>query len=41
MQLLQAYTPQATLLLGILVPLCEPIGLNPASRTKDTLLGYP
>ncbi|GIL61083.1 hypothetical protein Vafri_15447 [Volvox africanus] len=26
MQLLHAYTPQATLLLGILVPLCEPMG---------------
>ncbi|GLI68535.1 hypothetical protein VaNZ11_012975 [Volvox africanus] len=26
MQLLHAYTPQATLMLGILVPLCEPMG---------------
>ncbi|GLC35896.1 hypothetical protein PLESTF_001237400 [Pleodorina starrii] len=26
MQLLHAYTPQATLMLGILVPLCEPVG---------------
>ena len=25
MQLLQAYTPHATLMLGVLVPLCEPV----------------
>ena len=25
MQLLQAYTPQATLMLGVLVPLCEQV----------------
>ena len=41
MQLLQAYTPQATLMLGVLVPLCEQMGWSGASRTKDTLLGYP
>jgi hypothetical protein len=41
MQLLQAYTPHATLLLGILVPLCEDVGWTPATRTKDTILGYP
>lgn len=40
MQLLHAYTPQAALMLGILVPLCEPMGLSAAHRTKDTLLGY-
>lgn len=41
MQLLQAYTPLATLMLGVLVPLCEQVGWSSASRTKDTLLGYP
>ncbi len=40
MQLLHAYTPQAALMLGILVPLCEPMGFSAAHRTKGTLLGY-
>ncbi|KAG2438048.1 hypothetical protein HXX76_005660 [Chlamydomonas incerta] len=28
MQLLHAYTPQATLMLGLLIPMCEPMGWN-------------
>jgi solute carrier family 35 protein E3 len=40
MQLLQAYTPHATVLLGVLVPLCEPMGWSSSSRTEETLLGY-
>lgn len=37
-QLLQAYTPHAVWLLGILVPIFEPVGwTNP---TPDTLLGF-
>ncbi|GFR52735.1 hypothetical protein Agub_g15287, partial [Astrephomene gubernaculifera] len=31
MQLLHAYTPQATLMLGLLIPLCEPMGWSPVS----------
>lgn len=38
MQLLHAYTPQATLLLGLLVPLGEPLGWS--THAKGTLLGY-
>ena len=30
MQLLHQYTPQATLLLGLLVPMMEPLGLMAA-----------
>eukprot|EP00195_Chlamydomonas_chlamydogama_P013701 CAMPEP_0202895290 /NCGR_PEP_ID=MMETSP1392-20130828/4528_1 /ASSEMBLY_ACC=CAM_ASM_000868 /TAXON_ID=225041 /ORGANISM="Chlamydomonas chlamydogama, Strain SAG 11-48b" /LENGTH=280 /DNA_ID=CAMNT_0049580247 /DNA_START=251 /DNA_END=1093 /DNA_ORIENTATION=+ len=37
-QLLQAYTPQAMLLLGILVPIFEPMGWK--DRAPGTLLGY-
>ena len=40
MQLLHQYVPLAALLLGILVPLCEPMGWAPAARTADTVLGY-
>jgi solute carrier family 35 protein E3 len=39
MQLLHQYTPQATLMLGLLVPLMEPVGWKPP-RGPDTLLGY-
>lgn len=38
MQLLHQYTPQAAVLLGVLIPLCEPMGW--VSRDQDTLLGY-
>lgn len=38
MQLLHAYTPQSAVLLGILVPLCEPLGWK--THAPDTLLGY-
>ncbi|KIZ07727.1 Solute carrier family 35 member E3 [Monoraphidium neglectum] len=49
MQLLHQYTPQATLLLGMLIPLMEPVGLARAHTTAaaaagsfgdGTLLGY-
>ncbi|KAG1659537.1 hypothetical protein FOA52_016160 [Chlamydomonas sp. UWO 241] len=40
MQLLQAYTPHATLLLSVLVLLCEDVGWSSETRTVDTLLGY-
>ena len=39
MQLLHGYTPQAALLLGVLIPACEPIGLT-GTRGPGTLLGY-
>lgn len=39
-QLLHAYTPQAALLLGLMVPFFEPMGWDAAHRTPDTLLGY-
>eukprot|EP00195_Chlamydomonas_chlamydogama_P008271 CAMPEP_0202906904 /NCGR_PEP_ID=MMETSP1392-20130828/40662_1 /ASSEMBLY_ACC=CAM_ASM_000868 /TAXON_ID=225041 /ORGANISM="Chlamydomonas chlamydogama, Strain SAG 11-48b" /LENGTH=371 /DNA_ID=CAMNT_0049595587 /DNA_START=223 /DNA_END=1338 /DNA_ORIENTATION=+ len=38
MQLLHAYTPQATLMLGLLVPMVEPIGWH--GQQPGTLLGY-
>uniref|UniRef100_A0A7R9VK55 Sugar phosphate transporter domain-containing protein n=1 Tax=Chlamydomonas euryale TaxID=1486919 RepID=A0A7R9VK55_9CHLO len=41
MQLLQAYTPHASLLLGALVPMCENVGWSHKARTHDTLLGFP
>ena len=40
MQLLQAYTPHATILLGLLVPMCEPMGWSSSTRNEETLLGY-
>lgn len=50
MQLLHQYTPQATLMLGLLVPLMEPVGLGKQHPPQDqlpvgtlgdgTLLGY-
>jgi solute carrier family 35 protein E3 len=41
MQLLHQYTPQAALMLAVLVPMFEPLGLASGSRSADTLLGYP
>lgn len=38
MQLLHQYVPLAAMLLGILVPLCEPMGWS--SRAAGTILGY-
>jgi solute carrier family 35 protein E3 len=38
MQLLHQYTPQATVMLGILMPIMEPLGL--LNRAEDTILGY-
>jgi solute carrier family 35 protein E3 len=38
MQLLHQYIPMAAALLGVLVPLCEPVGWS--HPTVDTLLGY-
>ena len=39
MQLMHQYSPWAALLLGILVPIFEPLGLTQAG--PDTLLGFP
>ncbi len=41
MQLLHQYTPQAAAMLALLVPMAEPLGIAPASRSADTLLGFP
>lgn len=38
-QLLHQYTPQAALLLGLLIPIMEPVG-RPGSSDPGTLLGY-
>lgn len=38
MQLLHAYTPQAAIMLGILIPIFEPMGWS--SKAEGTLLGY-
>jgi solute carrier family 35 protein E3 len=38
MQLLHQYTPQAAVMLAVLVPIFEPVGL--IHRTPDTILGY-
>jgi solute carrier family 35 protein E3 len=38
-QLLHQYTPQAALLLGVLIPLMEPMG-GLGSTDPNTLLGY-
>lgn len=38
-QLLHQYTPQAALLLGILIPVMEPVGTL-GSTDPNTLLGY-
>lgn len=42
MQLLYAYTPQAALMLGILVPLCEPLGRRPGglAPSPGSLLAF-
>ena len=39
MQLLHQYTPQAALLLGVLIPIMEPVG-SFGSHDHKTLLGY-
>ncbi len=38
MQLLQQYTPQASFILALLIPLCDPIGFP--NREEGTLLAY-
>lgn len=38
MQLLHAYTPQAAVILGVLIPICEPMGWK--QHEEGTLLGY-
>ena len=38
MQLLHEYTPVASMLLGIMIPICEPMGW--VNRTEETVLGY-
>jgi hypothetical protein len=41
MQLLHQYTPQAALMLAVLIPMAEPLGLSPASRSPETIIGFP
>jgi solute carrier family 35 protein E3 len=41
MQLLHQYCPMAALMLALLVPILEPIGLGTADPGPDTILGYP